>query len=163
MTEPDKTLVDANANTRKYANSFFFILISPLKSLWKLLYYIGQHSKRNFLRNWIFWETISVTLYEMTEILMIFFCQFLHFLFSKTDIGCKTARTQHRKLIKVVQCHAFSKNVSGRFRSKISLQVITVTRSSVWDSCILGSNYLLFRTVFAWSFSGYFFMSIIIW
>ena len=25
MTEPDKTLVDANANTRKYANSFFFI------------------------------------------------------------------------------------------------------------------------------------------
>ena len=62
MTEPDKTLVDANANTRKYANSFFFIPISPLKSLWKLFYYIGQHSKRNFCRNWIFWETISVVL-----------------------------------------------------------------------------------------------------
>ena len=53
----------------------------------------------------IFIQQISVipTLYFI-EILMIFFCQFLHFLLSKTDIRCKVASTQHGKLIKIVQC-----------------------------------------------------------
>ena len=53
----------------------------------------------------IFIQQISVipTLYFIA-ILMIFFCQFLHFLLSKTDIRCKVASTQHGKLIKIVQC-----------------------------------------------------------
>ena len=45
MTEPDKTLVDANS---KYANSFFFIPISPQKFVEIIILYWTTFEKKFF-------------------------------------------------------------------------------------------------------------------
>lgn len=59
MTEPDKTLVDANAKTRKYANSFFFIQFplskvcgnyyTILDNIRKEIFYVMGYFEKQFL------------------------------------------------------------------------------------------------------------------
>ena len=48
MTELDKTLVDANANTRKYANSFFFIQFPLSKVCGNYYTILDNIRKENF-------------------------------------------------------------------------------------------------------------------